>query len=95
MIIVSGWLAVDPAQREAYLAGCRDLIVQARCAPGCVDFHLSADPIEPGRINIFEQWETVGDVERFRGDGVSDDQAAAILDASVHQHEVATSARLG
>jgi quinol monooxygenase YgiN len=95
VIIVSGWLAVDPGERDSYLAGCRDVIVRARRAAGCVDFHLSADPIEPGRVNIYEQWETIDHVERFRGDGVSGDQGAAILDASVHQHEVSVSMRLG
>ncbi len=26
--------------------------------PGCLDFALSADLVEPGRINIFERWES-------------------------------------
>ena len=94
MIIVSGWLIVDPGERESYLAGCREVIVQARAAPGCIDFHLSADPIEPGRINVFEQWDSVADVDRFRGAGTPDEQAAAILDARVHQHDIATPERL-
>jgi quinol monooxygenase YgiN len=94
MIVVSGWLVVEPEAREAYLAGCRDVIVQARAAAGCIDFHLSADPIETGRINIYEQWETVDDVERFRGDGTPDDQAAAILDAHIVQHTIASGERL-
>lgn len=94
MIIVSGWLIVDPGERESYLAGCREVIVQARAAPGCIDFHLAADPIEPGRINIFEQWDSFADVDRFRGDGTPAEQAAAILDASVHQHDIAATERL-
>lgn len=94
MIIVSGWLTVDPEERASYLAGCRDVIVQARAAPGCIDFHVSADPIEPGRINVFEQWDSVADVERFRGEGTPDEQAAVIVDARVQQHAIATTERL-
>lgn len=90
MIIVSGALHVDADQREAYLEGCRAVIEQARRAPGCLDFHLSADPIEPGRINVFEQWESADAVEGFRGSGPSDEQGAAIRSAAVFQHEIAS-----
>ena len=46
MIIVSGWLRLAAEERAAYLNGCRDVIIAARSAEGCLDFHLSADPIE-------------------------------------------------
>ena len=94
MIIVSGYLLVDPAERAAYLAGCEEVVRQARHAPGCVDFHLSPDPLEPGRINVFEQWDSVAAVEAFRGSGPSDEQQTSIRDAQVFQHEVASSQRL-
>ncbi len=91
MIIVSGPIHVDPTERDGYLAGCRSVIEQARRAPGCVDFHLAADPLDPGRINVFEQWESVADVEAFRGSGTGDEQGAQILSAAVVQHEIASS----
>ncbi len=88
MIIVSGWLRVDAEDRATYLEGCRDVITAARNSPGCVDFHLSVDPVDDGRVNVFEQWETVGAVERFRGSGPSDGQEAMITSAHVEQHEI-------
>jgi quinol monooxygenase YgiN len=94
MIIVAGHLLVDPSQRAAYLESSRGVIEQARQAPGCIDFHLAADPLEDGRINIFEQWASMADVETFRGSGPSDDQAASIIDAAVYQHAVSNSTRL-
>jgi len=94
MIIVSGRLIVDPSRRARYLADCEDVIRQARRAPGCVDFQLSGDPLEPDRINVFEQWESVEAVEAFRGSGASDEQQTAIRDARVFQHELASSRRL-
>lgn len=94
MIIVSGVLYVDPDQRERYLAECTEVVRLARATPGCVDFHLSADPIEPGRINVFEQWESEAAVEAFRGSGPSGEQQVAITDARVFQHEISRSARL-
>ena len=94
MIIVSGSIHVDEDERGSYLAGCREVILAARAADGCLDFHLAADPIEPDRINIYEQWETVAAVEAFRGSGPSDDQAATITRADVSQHEVASTISL-
>ena len=94
MLIVAGSLHVDPAERDAYLADCIAVIEQARQAPGCVDFHLSADLLDPGRINVFEQWESAAQVEAFRGGGPSDEQAIAIRSASITEHEVASSTPL-
>ncbi|MBA3303665.1 MAG: antibiotic biosynthesis monooxygenase [Acidimicrobiia bacterium] len=70
------------------------MIVAARGSDGCVGFHLAADPIEPGRINVFEQWESVEAVESFRGSGPSAGQAAVIRDARVMQHDVVSSTLL-
>ena len=75
MIIVAGALRVDPAQRTAYLADCQDLMSLGSAYDGCLDFHLTADPLESDRINIFEQWESVEAVETFRGSGPSDASA--------------------
>ncbi len=80
---------VEPAGRGAYLAGCVEVARLARDADGCLDFHLSADPIEPGRINIFEQWTSAEAAAAFRGSGPSDDQQAAVLSAKVEQHQIA------
>jgi len=89
MIIVAGPIHLDPAERDAYVDGCREVIEAARAADGCLDFHLAADPVDPGRINVFERWETVEAVEAFRGSGPSDEQGAAILGAAVVQYEIA------
>ncbi|HEY5820574.1 MAG TPA: antibiotic biosynthesis monooxygenase family protein [Propionibacteriaceae bacterium] len=89
MVIVSGHLIVDPEGREAYLDTCRQVVDQARKAPGCLDFSLAADLLDAGRINILERWESQSAVEAFRGDGVDDEQGAAILGASVAEYDVA------
>jgi quinol monooxygenase YgiN len=88
MVIVAGHLIVDPAQRDDYLSGCVDVVRQARRSPGCLDFALSADLLEPGRINIFERWESPAAVEAFRGGGPSDEQGAAIVSATVGEYDV-------
>lgn len=89
LVIVSGHLIVDPTERESYLADCVSVVQQARSARGCLDFSLSADLLEPGRINVLERWESQAAVEAFRGSGSSDEQNAVILSASVAEYDVA------
>jgi quinol monooxygenase YgiN len=89
MVIVAGHINVEPQQREAYLAGCVSVVEQARRAVGCLDFAITADLIDPGRINIFERWASQAAVETFRGSGPSDDQGAAMLSGSVAEYDVA------
>jgi quinol monooxygenase YgiN len=89
MVIVAGHIVVEPHQRESYLADCVSVVEQARHAPGCLDFSVSADLVEPGRVVIFERWESRAAVEAFRGSGPSDEQSAAVLAASVAEYDVA------
>jgi quinol monooxygenase YgiN len=88
VIVVAGSLSVEPSGREAYLDGCRDVVAAARQAAGCLDFALSADLLEPGRINVFERWESREALERFRGSGPSGDQLAELLEIDVSEYEV-------
>jgi quinol monooxygenase YgiN len=89
VVIVAGQILVDPAERESYLAGCTGVVEQARRAPGCLDFSITADLVEPGRINVFERWESREAAETFRGSGPSEEQGAAMLSASVTEYDVA------
>jgi quinol monooxygenase YgiN len=89
MVIVAGHITVDPEQRESYLAGCMSVVEKARRAAGCLDFALTADLLDPGRVNIFERWETQAAVETFRGSGPSNKQGAATLSVSVAEYDIA------
>jgi quinol monooxygenase YgiN len=89
VVIVAGHIVVDPQQRESYLADCVSVVEQARGAPGCLDFAIAADLVEPGRIDIFERWESQAAVEAFRGSGPSDAQAATMRAASIAEYDVA------
>ncbi|WP_255469700.1 putative quinol monooxygenase [Mycolicibacterium sp. P1-18] len=89
-VVVAGHLMVDPAAREEYLAGCLEVVRQARATTGCLDFAVSADVLDPGRVNVYERWASQAAVEAFRGSGPSDDQGAALLSASVAEYDVTT-----
>ena len=80
---------VEPQQRADYLAACVPVVAQARAAAGCLDFAITGDLVDPGRVNVFERWESQADVEAFRGSGPGEDQSAAMLAASVAEYDVA------
>ena len=88
MIIVAGALVVDPQERDAYLETCIPVMAAARQAPGCLDFALSPDLLEPGRINVFERWAGDEDLQRFRGSGPESAQLAALLEVRVDEFTV-------
>ncbi len=95
MIVVSGWLRIEPGMRDAYLDGCRPVIAAARAAPGCIEFHLGSDPHDPERVVVLEQWNSAEDVERFRSsDGPQPEHLHSIVDAHVEQHEIASTTLL-
>jgi quinol monooxygenase YgiN len=87
MVIVAGHITVEP-QRESYLAGCVTVVEQARDAVGCFGFAIGADLVDPGRINIFERWESQAALETFRGSGPDAEQRQAMLTASVGEYDV-------
>jgi hypothetical protein len=47
MVIVAGYLVVEPRQRDSYLAGCKAVVRRARRTGGCLDFAISADLLDP------------------------------------------------
>lgn len=88
MLIVTGHLLVAPPDRDAYLATCRDVVQQGRAAPGCLDFSLSADLVDPARINVLERWQDAASAAAFRGAGTPDVQLSMIVSADVAEYEI-------
>jgi quinol monooxygenase YgiN len=58
MLIISGHLEVEPSERDEFITERVDDIKASRAEEGCLDYALSADPVDPGRVLIFERWES-------------------------------------
>ncbi|WP_342215942.1 antibiotic biosynthesis monooxygenase family protein, partial [Nocardia cyriacigeorgica] len=85
MLIVAGYLRVT--DRDRYLEACREVVEQAREAPGCLDFTLGADLLEPDRVNVYERWTNRAAVEVFRGEGTSGELDIQITAADVREFD--------
>jgi antibiotic biosynthesis monooxygenase len=44
------------AERDRYVDAHRELVSRARAFDGCIDLSISADTVDPRRINNFEAW---------------------------------------
>ena len=73
MLIVSGHLVLDPEDRDAHVIASAGAVRLARQAPGCLDYAVSADPVDPTRVNVFERGDRPGDLDAFRASGDPDD----------------------
>lgn len=91
MLIVSGRLYLKPGTRDQFLASCLPSVRLARLAPGCLDFAVSADTIEPDRANVYEEWANESDLKSFRDGSADDPLFAFIVRAEVQRHEVSAS----
>ena len=88
MIIVAGWIRTAPGRRDAFVSASTEAVVAARKADGNHDFSVTADSVDPDRVDVYERWETAADVEAFRGDGPGEDLSADIVDAEVRRFEI-------
>lgn len=90
MLIIAGYLMTEPTLRDAFVAEGTTAVSLARDAPGCLDFSITADTLDPARVNVFERWETEEELLAFRGSGPDADTATQILDADVKRYVVAS-----
>lgn len=88
MIVVVGYLEVAPADRDHAIALSLDAVRQARTTDGCLDFSVSPDPIDPGRVNVSERWRDRDALEAFRGEGTEGELDSLIRGAAVEEFVV-------
>ena len=89
MVIIAGHITVDPEQRESYLAGSVSVVEKARRADGCLDFAITADLLDPGRVNLFERWESQAAVETFRRSAPRNKHGTGMLSVSIAEYDIA------
>ncbi|MEL7207280.1 MAG: putative quinol monooxygenase [Actinomycetota bacterium] len=58
MIVVSGEIELDPADRDAAIAATESVVAATLQEEGCLTYGFWADPTDPGRFRVFEEWET-------------------------------------
>jgi quinol monooxygenase YgiN len=80
---------VDAAQRKTYLDACGPVVERARHTPGCADMAISADLVDPARVNIYERWTSRTALEDFRTTGPEFEQFSMIRTMAVDEYDAA------
>ena len=57
-IIISGTVDLDPDQMDAAMVAAKPLIEGALTQDGILDYDWCPDPLTPGRLRVFERWES-------------------------------------
>ena len=56
MLIVAGHFTVDPADQAAFVAGRVEAMKATRTENGCLEYAMTADPVDATRVLLFERW---------------------------------------
>jgi quinol monooxygenase YgiN len=87
-VIVAGKVYFAPEVRDQAVAAHRVIVERSREAPGCLDVSISADSVDPGRVNIFEYWESHEALDAWRAVAPAPEGEFEMLDVQVLKHEV-------
>ena len=66
MVIIAGHAELDAADRDRYVTAHQDLVRRARQAAGCLDAAITADALDPARVDVFERWQSEEDLDAWR-----------------------------
>jgi quinol monooxygenase YgiN len=58
MLIIAGTLDLPPENRDKLLAAAEPLMRASDAEDGCHVYRMMPDPLDPGRVRIFERWES-------------------------------------
>ncbi|MFC6486619.1 putative quinol monooxygenase [Nitratireductor sp. GCM10026969] len=66
MIIIAGYTRTEAEKRDDTVAAFRGMVERARAHDGCLDFSISADAVDPERVNLFECWRDQTALDAWR-----------------------------
>ncbi len=82
MLVIAGTIEIDPAAWDEAVGLVTEMMIATRAEEGCEAYTFSADLEDPGRLHLFERWE-------------SPDALAAHFDSPHMARFQAAAARLG
>jgi len=88
MVIIAGHVKIDASDRDRYVTAHTGLVRRARQAAGCLDVAISADALDPTRVNNFERWQSVERLDAWRAVANAPDTGITFLSADVMMYVV-------
>lgn len=66
MIIIAGHELVAADERDAFVLAFCGLVKRARQFDGCLHVSITADSVDPERVNMIEVWQDAGALSAWR-----------------------------
>jgi quinol monooxygenase YgiN len=66
VIIIAGYSLTAADQRDAVVKAFAGMVERARAQEGCLDLSISADSLDPERLNLFELWRDQQALDAWR-----------------------------
>ena len=97
MLIIAGVFEVEPADRAAFIDERVAMMKRSRSEPGCIAYAFTADPVEVGRVYLFERWESKEALAQHIGTLRADPPAFTVapISADAQQYEIAAVGPIG
>ncbi len=99
MLIVAGTFEVDPELRQEFVRSKEQAMRTSRREAGCHDYVFSVDPLEPGRVLLFERWEDKASLAahraRLRSQSAPEAAAVPTVASEILQYEISAVGEVG
>ena len=99
MLIVAGTFDVDPELRQEFVRSKEQAMRTSRREDGCHEYVFSADPLEPGRVVLFERWadkaSLAAHLDRLRSQPAPEVAPVSVIRSELVQYEISTVGPLG
>lgn len=91
MLIIAGKVYIAPEHRDEHVASLKDFVRDTRAKPGCLDLIIASDPVEAGRVNLFERWESNVQLRAFQASAEPPAPVTDVLSEDVALYEISAS----
>ncbi len=61
-VLINGWVEFSPENAEKAVSAAAQLMADTRSQKGCREYIWSLDPTIPGRVYVYENWESSEDL---------------------------------
>lgn len=100
MLVIAGTVAIDPEKVEVGTAAAVEMMQETRKESGCISYTFASSIEEPGRFQIFEEWESQEALDaHFASPHMARFQAAVggmgVREMKVQRYEIAKVGPLG
>jgi quinol monooxygenase YgiN len=96
MLIVIASFDMDPEDRQRFVDSRKDQAVQARDAPGCIDYAFSLDAFNSSRVRLVEIWRDQADLTaQLATRPTTSDQSVRVVKREVTLYDAAVAPTAG